>query len=155
MAEENANTSRRRVGWILLAAGVAGAAMVWAHRRYFTVRAVQTGESPEYPDLVPQVLAYPADEVWNAALEAVRTLPGWSVVAEEDGVIHATVAAAAHPHEVSISIEPLMNGRMMKVTASSRCQGRMPDLGANARIVRAITASQRELRPTGGETRGP
>ncbi|HHX40640.1 MAG TPA: DUF1499 domain-containing protein [Armatimonadetes bacterium] len=153
MAEENANTSRRRVGWILLAAGVAGAAMVWARRRYFTVRSVQTGETPEYPDIVPQVFAYSPDEVWGAALEAVRTLPGWSVVAEEDGEIRATAVGAGYRHEVSVSVEPLMNGRMVKVTTSSRCEGRMPDLGANARIVRAFQARLRELLPSGGETR--
>ena len=62
MAEENANTSRRRVGWILLAAGAAGAAMVGAPA-LLHVRSVQTGETPEYPDIVPGVCLFP-DEVW-------------------------------------------------------------------------------------------
>ena len=35
-----------------------------------------------------------------------------------DGEIRATAVGAGYRHEVSVSVEPLMNGRMVKVTTS-------------------------------------
>lgn len=153
MAEESAQTTRQRVGRILLAAGIAGAAAaLWTHRRYLTVREVRTGGTPEYPDIVPQVFAYSPDEVRSAALHASRSLPGWEVVEEGDGEIHATAGeCTCRRRDVRVAIEPVMDGRMAKVSVSSTCEGRMPDLGANARTVRAFQARMRELLSTRGD----
>jgi len=152
MPDERETRRSSRAGWVLLAAGVAGAAAFWANRRYFTIHAVGTGETPEYPDIVPQVFAYPTDTVRAAALHACRSLPGWEPAAADGDEIRATAGeCTCRRRTVTIRVEPVCGDRMAKVTLHSECEGRLPDLGANARGIRAFQARLSELLPSGGD----
>ncbi|NLC59473.1 MAG: hypothetical protein GX774_21760 [Armatimonadetes bacterium] len=139
---------RRAARWLWAAAGIAAAAALWANRRLFTVRAVETGATPEYPDLVPQVFAYPLDQVRAAAVETCASLPGCTLADTEGETLRATLGSG---RTLSVRLEPMMDGKMTKATTAAASPGVRPDLGANARAVHTFQQRLRARLASAGE----
>lgn len=101
---------------------------------------VETGKTPEYPDLQPLTVAFPATRVFEAALTAARTLPRWTVVKTDPaaGLIEAEARTRLwrFVDDVTIRIIPGEGRATVSVRSASRV-GR-GDLGQNARNIRAF-----------------
>src|SRR6478672_10205805 len=76
------------VGLLLLGGIGAG---VLALRSWPMINIVETGRTPEYPDIQPRMYQKPTAEVFDAALHAVNRLSRWSLVGydEKRGEIQA------------------------------------------------------------------
>ena len=62
-------------------AGITGVLLVlFALRAWPLINVVETGRTPEYPDITPRVYRVSTDRVFDAALHAVHWLPRWSLV---------------------------------------------------------------------------
>lgn len=106
---------------------------------------VETGRTPEYPDLQPLAVAIPPARVFEAALTVVRTLPHWTVV-KADPAAGLIEAEARMPlwrfvDDVTIRVVPREGGTRVSVRSASRV-GR-GDLGQNARNIRAFLGGLR------------
>lgn len=106
---------------------------------------VETGRTPEYPDLQPLTVALPPTRVFEAALTVVRTLPHWTVV-KADPAAGLIEAEARMPlwrfvDDVTIRVVPREGGARVWVRSASRV-GR-GDLGQNARNIRAFLGGLR------------
>lgn len=117
-----------------------GTAILWPplHR-------VETGRTPEYPDLQPLTVALPPTRVFEAALTVARTLPHWTVV-KADPAAGLIEAEARMPlwrfvDDVTIRVVPREGGTRVSVRSASRV-GR-GDLGQNARNIRAFLGGLR------------
>lgn len=106
---------------------------------------VETGRTPEYPDLQPLTVALPPTRVFEAALTVARTLPRWTVV-KADPAAGLIEAEARMPlwrfvDDVTIRVVPREGGARVWVRSASRV-GR-GDLGQNARNIRAFLGGLR------------
>ncbi len=153
MSAESQDTRCAARRWALLAAGAAGVYALWRYRHYFTVRAVYTGSTPAYPEILAQVFAHSLPEVCAAAAQACASLPDWEVTHIEEDAIHAVVhrGLACAGGKVRINLDALVDGRLVKVSVLCASCGPVPDLGANARAVRDFQKRMRALLPSGGE----
>ncbi len=104
------------------------------------INVVETGRTPEYPDLQPGQYQARKDQVVDAALRAVKALPRWSVVSSrpEQGEIRAeaTTRLLRFVDDVVIRVEEQAGLTVVNVRSASRI-GRS-DFGQNARNVRAF-----------------
>jgi uncharacterized protein (DUF1499 family) len=134
---------KRAIGWIvvlaLLGAG-AWAATAWPH-----LNEVETGRTPEYPDL--RVRAYDASvaRVSHAVEEALAALPRWSIVGSGEGPQGAFVTAV---HEApllrlkdDVTIRIRREGGRTTLRARSRSRFGPWDFGRNARNLRELLAA--------------
>lgn len=132
---------------LLLLAIVAGAAL--ALTAWPRLNEVETGRTPEYPDL--QVQEYAASEalVVEAVTDAMATLSGWSLVGSGKGPSGSAVSAVRTTRwlrfkdDVSVKVERRQGKSRVSVRSRSRI-GKW-DFGQNARNVRELQA---ELRRT-------
>ena len=67
---------------LLVAAVLAG---VWAYTRWPVINDVETGQTPEYPDLQVRDYMTSEDKVAKAARATVERLPLWTFVAQAAG----------------------------------------------------------------------
>lgn len=124
--------------------GTLGAALAFAGLTVLKscpmINVVETGRTPEYPDLQPRQYQARKDQVFDAALRAVRVLPRWSVVSTrpEQGEIRAeaTTRLLRFVDDVVIRVEEQAGLTVINVRSASRI-GRS-DFGQNARNVRAL-----------------
>ncbi len=131
----------RAVRWLLLLALLAVAA--WAVLRWPHLDTVETGRTPEYPELQPR--DYPASEaqVSRAVRAAIDSL-GWQFVGGGRGPGGSEVQARARgllpvQNEVSIRIQRVSGRTRVIVRAHSP---RLPwDLGENARLIEKFQAA--------------
>ena len=104
------------------------------------INVVETGRTPEYPDLQPRQYQARTDLVFEAALRAVNAMPRWTVVSSrgEEGEIRAEARTRLlrFVDDVVIRIEEQAGGTVVNVRSGSRI-GRS-DFGQNARNVRAF-----------------
>jgi uncharacterized protein (DUF1499 family) len=122
----------------------AGAAMVsgaWLMLGIWPVlNVVETGRTPEYPDIVPRKVAASPGKVFDAAMHAVNRLPRWSVVSYDEGTGHiraeATTRMLRFVDDVTIRIEP--DGDRFTVHVRSASRVGKGDFGQNARNIRAF-----------------
>lgn len=109
-------------------------------RTWPVINVVETGRTPEYPDLQPRQYQARKDQVVDAALRAVKMLPRWSVIATrpEQGEIRAeaTTRLLRFVDDVVIRVEEQAGSTVVNVRSASRV-GR-GDFGQNARNVRAF-----------------
>jgi uncharacterized protein (DUF1499 family) len=128
----------------LLVAVLAAGILVWLYllRAWPLINVVETGRTPEYPDIIPH--AYPAEpgRVFDAALHAVNRLPRWTLVAyrPEIGEIRAEARTRMlrFVDDVLIRIEKTQDGARVQVRSASRVG--KGDFGQNARSIRAFFA---------------
>jgi uncharacterized protein (DUF1499 family) len=115
-------------------------AVVYVLRAWPMINVVETGRTPEYPDVIPRTYAMPRERVYDAALHAVDRLPRWSLVTNspESGEIaaEARTRVLRFVDDVRVRIESADTGTIVKARSASRV-GR-GDFGQNARNIRAF-----------------
>ncbi len=127
---------------VLLLAIVGGAA--FAFLRWPRLETVETGRTPEYPELRPR--DYPASEeaVTRAARAAIDRLSGWTFVGSGRGPGGTEIQAQAQTpvvpvkHDVAVRIR--REGARTRVTVLSRSRTGQWDFGQNARLIQAFYA---------------
>jgi uncharacterized protein (DUF1499 family) len=125
----------RRILLVFLVLGALGLALGWPR-----LNDVETGRTPEYPDLKVREYSAGVDAVSKAAQKALRSLPRWTFVAAGSGpggaevqAIHAT-RIMHFKDDVTIRISS--RGGRTRVSVRSRSRTGKWDFGQNARNVR-------------------
>ena len=133
--------------WVAGAAVIGG--LVVALTTWPLVHDVETGKSPEYPDVRVQEFAAGPDRVAKALERAIASLSGWEITGSGRGqashslqAVHTTVLQIQEEVSIRISRE----GERTRVNVRSRSRLGLPDLGQNARNIRELQAAlAREL----------
>lgn len=141
----------RRAFTALLLLALAGAA-AFALTRWPPVDAVETGRTPEYPDVQPRAYAQGEARVTDAARKALARLGRFEVVGSGSGPGGSEIQAIARTpvlklkDEVTIRIR--RQGGATRVTVRSRSRLGTVDFGQNARNIREFLAAlDQELAP--------
>jgi uncharacterized protein (DUF1499 family) len=136
---------KRLVLAVLVLGGVA-AATTWPH-----LNDVETGRTPEYPDL--QVRSYRKDPkaVIAAARAAVDALPRFRYVGGGSGpagsAIQAVASSRVFRFQDDVTVHVRSEGGVTRVSVRSRSRIGKWDFGQNARNIRELLAAlDRELR---------
>ncbi|ACL72760.1 protein of unknown function DUF1499 [Thioalkalivibrio sulfidiphilus HL-EbGr7] len=131
--------------WLMPVVLVLGAAFTLS--RWPVINDVRTGETPEYPDIQPQYLPAPPEQVYEAALNAVRGF-GWEILEKDPatGRIEAvaTTRFLRFKDDISIRIQAAEQGGS-RVEMRSRSRVGRGDLGTNARRIRAFQEALQKL----------
>lgn len=137
--------------WIILAAiaGVALLGIVALLKAWPMINIVETGQTPEYPDIQPRRYPIKRERVYDAALHAVNQIPRWTIVSHDEGKgeirAEATTRLLRFVDDVRIRIETKDGVAAVNVRSASRV-GR-GDFGQNERNIRAFFAElDRQLR---------
>lgn len=105
-----------------------------------TINIVETGKTPEYPDVVPR--RYPAskDRVFDAALQAVGRMPRWTLVSSrtEQGEIRAEATTRLFRFVDDVTIHCAEQSGVTAVNVRSASRVGRSDFGQNARNIRAF-----------------
>jgi uncharacterized protein (DUF1499 family) len=134
---------KRVLGWLLVVALVGGAG--WAVTAWPRINLVETGRTPEYPDL--QVRRYSASPraVSEALRKALSRLPRWTVVGSGEGSAGTAVSAVHETRllrfkdDVRVSIKREEGQTVVSVRSQSRVGSW--DFGQNARNIRELLAA--------------
>jgi hypothetical protein len=122
----------------LLLAGLVGAG-VWAALAWPHLNKVETGRTPEYPDLQPRHYSAPPLVVTKGVTAALERL-GWETVGSGRGPggsqTHAVARTLQLPHDVFIHVKADKGRTSVSVKSESR-HGQW-DFGQNARNIRAF-----------------
>ena|SRR5205809_5532580 len=134
------NSKATRLALLLLALGAIWAATAWPR-----INDVQTGRTPEYPDLRVHEYAASPEKVAQAIKDVLGRLPGWTLVGAGQGSAGHAIQAL---HETGffvlkeeITIQIRREGARTRVSVRSRSQTGPWDLGQNARNIRALLAA--------------
>ena len=104
------------------------------------INIVETGRTPEYPDITPRTFQASPERVFDAAMHAVNRLPRWGVISydEKKGEIRveATTRMLRFVDDVTIRVESNGEGATVNVRSASRVG--KSDFGQNARNIRAF-----------------
>jgi hypothetical protein len=124
-----------RVVLIAVLAGGAWAALAWPH-----LNRVETGRTPEYPDLQPHEYPASAPQVSKAVTAALAQMSGWSYTGSGSGVGGSQTQATTlvPPCDVFIWVRATKGKTVVSVKSESR-YGPW-DFGQNARNIRAFLA---------------
>jgi Protein of unknown function (DUF1499) len=139
---------RTLVKWVL--AIVVGGAVVAAFTTWPLLHDVETGKTPEYPDLRVREFRATPDRVAKALESALASIGGWTLVGSGHGqsgyslqALHTTPLV---PLEQEVSIRIWREGEKTRVTVRSKSKSELPDFGQNARNIRELLAAlDREL----------
>ena len=134
---------KKALGWLILAAAAGGA--LWAATAWPRLSEVETGRTPEYPDLQPRSYALDPRQVGQALKEALRDRPGWTVVGSGEGP-EGVVVTAVHETRVfhfkdDVTARIRRQGGRTVVSVRSRSRLGKWDFGQNARSVRELLAA--------------
>ena len=117
----------------------------WAATTWPRINDVETGRTPEYPDLRVREYGTSPAKVAEAAKKELGRLPNWSVVGSGGGpgghsiqAVHETPPFGLK-EEVTIKIR--QNGPRTTVSVRSRSQGDLWDFGQNARNIKEFLAA--------------
>jgi uncharacterized protein (DUF1499 family) len=109
-------------------------------RNWPLINVVETGATPEYPEILPRVYVAKPERVFDASMHAVNGLPRWSLRAyrPETGELHAEARTRIFRFvdDLTIRIEPRQEGSWVHVRSASRIG--KGDFGQNARNIRAF-----------------
>lgn len=128
--------------WVVLLIVIAG---VGAYVAWPQINVVETGRTPEYPELDPRTYALASARVYSATVETLASLPRWRLVGSGSGkeatAIHAirTTRIFRFEDDVTITIRPIGKGTLVNVRSASRV-GRV-DFGQNARNIEELFAA--------------
>jgi uncharacterized protein (DUF1499 family) len=130
---------------ILKLALLAGAvALVWAYATWPRINDVETGRTPEYPDLRPKMYAAREARVAQAAEQAISHLPRWTLVGSGRGSgghsIQAVATTRVFRFKDDVTIRIWREGPWTHVSVRSRSRIGKGDFGQNARNIRAFLA---------------
>ena len=139
--------SRTFLKAMVLAAVLAGA---WSYFHWPRLNEVETGRTPEYPDLRVRDYLAGEDKVAKAARQTVERLPRWTFVAQGKGPGGTEIQAVARTRvlrlEDEITIRIRREGGRTRVAVRSKSRTGSADFGQNARNIRLfLTELDREL----------
>ncbi|HEY2941654.1 MAG TPA: DUF1499 domain-containing protein [Vicinamibacteria bacterium] len=122
---------------VVVAAGAAALCLAWPR-----LHQVETGRTPEYPDLQPRSYAAGADRVGAAVKAAIGRLPRWRVVGAASG-LKGTDIQAEHLMPLvglkeDITVQVRRQGGRTELRVLSRSQSVPWDFGQNARNIRGL-----------------
>jgi hypothetical protein len=126
-------------------AGAAALCLAWPR-----LHQVETGRTPEYPDLQPRTYAAGEDKVGAAVKAAIGRLPRWRVVGAASGA-KGTDVQAEHALPLvglgeDVTVQVRRQAGRTQVSVLSRSQSMSWDFGQNARNVRQLlSAVDREM----------
>ena len=127
---------------LVIVGGVLALAIITLLRSWPVINVVETGRTPEYPDLHPRQYRAHKDRVVDAALRTVKALPRWALVSSRPGEgeirVEASTRLLRFVDDVVIRIEEQAGVTVVNVRSASRI-GR-GDFGQNARNVRTFLA---------------
>jgi hypothetical protein len=126
----------RRVLAVALALAAVALAVTWPR-----LNDVETGRTPEYPDLTTRQYAQSEAAVTQATRTAIQGLPRWSLGGTGRGPGGSEVQAVAGTpvglkHDVTVRIR--REGGGSRVSVRSRSRTGPWDLGQNARNIRTL-----------------
>ena len=130
----------RRLLLLVLAAAAAAAFLAWPR-----LNEVETGRTPEYPDLQPREYAAGEQEVAKAVKAALARLPRFEFVGAGAGrggsevQVVATTRVLRFKDDVNVRIR--REGGKTKVSVKSKSRTGSIDFGQNARNVREVLAA--------------
>ena len=126
---------------VLVLAVAAGAV---AFTRWPRINDVETGRTPEYPDLAIQRFNAGEERVTRAARAAITALPGWELVGSGRGPGGAELQAVARTRVLrfqdDVTVRIRLRARVAEVSVRSRSRVGKADFGQNARNIRAFQA---------------
>ena len=120
---------------IIVAAAVAALCLAWPR-----LHQVETGRTPEYPDLQPRSYAAGGDKVASAAKAVIGRLPRWRLVGAASGA-RGTDLQAEHVTlglKEDVTVQVRGKGGRAEVSVLSRSASVPWDFGQNARNVRSL-----------------
>ena len=109
-------------------------------RSWPLINVVETGRTPEYPDVVPRGYRATVDRVFDAALHAVHRLPRWTMIdyAKDRGAIRAEARTRVLRFVDDVVIHVVEQGQMTTVHMRSASRVGRGDFGQNARNIRTF-----------------
>jgi uncharacterized protein (DUF1499 family) len=121
------------------AVGIAAAYATWPR-----INDVETGRTPEYPDLQPRSYAAGEAQVAQAARKAIERLPRWRLVGSGSGTgghsLQAVATTRVFRFEDDVTVSIQRQGGRTRVTVRSKSRIGKADFGQNARNIRAFLA---------------
>jgi uncharacterized protein (DUF1499 family) len=130
----------RRLLLLALVAGAVAALLAWPR-----LNDVETGRTPEYPDLQPREYAASEQTVTKAVKAAIGRLPRFAFVGAGAGPGGSEVQAVASTRVLrfkdDVSVRIRREGGKTKVSVRSRSRMGKIDFGQNARNVRELLAA--------------
>ncbi len=134
---------RRLLGRVLFAIPVlliAGALVYWPR-----VNDVETGRTPEYPDLQPRTYRASPRDVENAARAAIATMPRLAITGAGSGRsgIELQVVATTPVVDLKsdVTVRVTTQGGLTRLSIRSKSRTGPVDFGENARTIRALLAA--------------
>lgn len=129
----------KRVLLVLLVAGAVVAVTAWPR-----INDVETGRTPEYPDLKVREYAGSEEEVSKAVKDAVARLPRWDFVGAGKGPggseVQALHSTPVFRFKDDVTVRIRREGSKTRVSVRSRSRVGKWDFGQNARNVRELLA---------------
>lgn len=111
-----------------------------ALRAWPMINVVETGRTPEYPDIQPRAYRAGPDHVFDAALHAVHRMPRWSLVSHQPATgeirVEARTLVWRFVDDILIRVRVRADDAIVEVRSASRI-GR-GDFGQNARNIRSF-----------------
>jgi len=122
---------------LVIAAGAAALCLAWPR-----LHQVETGRTPEYPDVQPRTYAAGEDQVGAAVKAVIGRLPRWRVVGAASGR-KGTDVQAEHVTPIvglkeDITVAVRRQGGRTEVRVLSRSPSMPWDFGQNARNIRQL-----------------
>ena len=125
---------------IVAIAGAIVLGMVVLLKAWPLINVVETGTTPEYPDIQPR--SYPAGvaQAFDAALHAVDRMPRWSLVSYQSasGEIRAEARSLVFRFVDDVVIRVIPQGASTVVSVRSASRIGRGDFGQNARNIRSF-----------------
>jgi uncharacterized protein (DUF1499 family) len=131
---------RRHITAVVSGVAVVAVAAFLILSRWPLINVVETGRTPEYPDILPRRYEATVERVFDAALHAVNRLPRWSLRSyqPESGEIRAEARTRLFRYVDDIHIRVVSEGSATVVLVRSASRVGRGDFGQNARNIRAL-----------------
>lgn len=104
------------------------------------INVVETGRTPEYPDIQPRAYRAGPAQVFDAALHAVQRMPRWSLVSHQPATgeirVEGRTLVWRFVDDILIRVKVRADDAVVEVRSASRV-GR-GDFGQNARNIRSF-----------------
>ena len=101
---------------------------------------VETGRTPQYPDVQPLHVSFPPDRVFHVVSEVAGRQQRWTVTKVDPAartlIAEARTSLWRFVDDVTIRVEPEADGSVVNMRSRSRVG--VGDFGANAKRIRAF-----------------